>query len=68
MKTFESLRMKRLKHGIPLTLVSERMGCSYSWTRQLEAGNGRTLHAQEWAKRYCAALDELIEERQAGKR
>jgi hypothetical protein len=57
------LAARRRASRITRKAVQERLGCSYSWTRWLEAGTYDGPTAGEWRVRYEAALDELIEER-----
>lgn len=68
MSRFESLAARRRANRITRQAVKERMACSYSWVRWLEAGAYDGPTVGEWQARYENALNELVEERKERKR
>ena len=68
MKMLEKLAARRRASRITRRQVQEKLGCSYSWARWLEAGACDGPTAGEWRERYETVLDELIEERRAATR
>ena len=60
MASIKNLKLRRLRNGITQAELAEHFGTSTSWIRQVESYY-RGPGFREWAEKYGAALDELIE-------
>lgn len=63
--SLKQLMNSRRLRGIPRRELAERMGCSANWVRWLENASPQAEVVLAWRGRYAAALQEIIEERQA---